>query len=91
MELTDLVTTLDLEIKCARGFLGNTVTGGYVSDLLSDVIANSRQGDLWVTLQIHLNIVAVASLKEIAGIVIVGGRSSRISRVSVRSPRCWSA
>ena len=48
--------------------------GGYVSDLLSDVMANARAGDLWVTLQTHQNIVAVASLKEIAGIIIIGGR-----------------
>jgi predicted transcriptional regulator len=45
-----------------------------VSDLLSDVMANAKAGDLWVTLQTHQNIVAVASLKEIAGIIIIGGR-----------------
>ena len=49
-------------------------SGGYVSDLLSDVMANAKAGDLWVTLQTHQNIVAVASLKEIAGIIIIGGR-----------------
>jgi hypothetical protein len=50
------------------------VTGGYVSDLLSDVIANAQEGDLWVTLQKHVNIVAVAHLNSLAGIVIVNGR-----------------
>ncbi len=48
--------------------------GGYVSDLLSDVMAQSKEGDIWVTLQAHPNIIAVASLKELAGIVIVQGR-----------------
>jgi predicted transcriptional regulator len=37
-------------------------------------MANAKAGDLWVTLQTHQNIVAVASLKEIAGIIIIGGR-----------------
>jgi len=50
------------------------LTGGYASDLLSDVMANSREGDIWVTLQVHPNIIAVASLKDLAGIVIVQGK-----------------
>jgi len=50
------------------------VLGGYASDLLSDVMANSREGDLWVTMQKHVNIVAVAELNGIAGIVMVNGR-----------------
>jgi len=43
--------------------LSGECSGGYVSDLLSDVMANAKAGDLWVTLQTHQNIVAVASLK----------------------------
>ena len=49
------------------------VLGGYVGDLLSDVMANSKEGDLWITRQIHQNIVAVASLKDHAGIVLIQG------------------
>ncbi|MCX6555994.1 MAG: hypothetical protein NTW95_00945, partial [Candidatus Aminicenantes bacterium] len=45
------------------------VTGGYVSDLLSDVIANAEEGSLWITVQRHLNIIAVAQLKKLAGII----------------------
>lgn len=50
------------------------VLGGYASDLLSDVIAHSCEGDLWVTLQRHVNIVAVAQLKGLAGVILVNGR-----------------
>ena len=50
------------------------VTGCYASDLLSDVMKNCLTGDLWITLQVHQNIVAVASMRELAGIVIIGGR-----------------
>lgn len=53
---------------------GRGIHGGYASDLLSDVMANSREGDLWVTLQKHVNIVAVAQLNGLAGIVLVNGR-----------------
>jgi hypothetical protein len=50
------------------------VRGGYASDLLSDVMAHAQDGDAWVTLQRHVNTVAVAQLKNLAAIVIVNGR-----------------
>ena len=74
MILADLVEKLDLEVRSARGNLGIEVTGGYASDLLSDVIANSRKGNVWVTLQVHQNVVAVATMKDLAGIILVRGR-----------------
>jgi hypothetical protein len=74
MNLSELVGELDLEVRSGEKNLTNSVTGGYASDLLSDVIANGEQGHLWITLQSHLNTVAVASLKEMAGIVLVNGR-----------------
>lgn len=74
MKLADLVDKLALEVRAAHGNLGNEVTGGYASDLLSDVIGNSTEGDLWITLQAHQNIVAVANMKDLAGIVLVSGR-----------------
>jgi hypothetical protein len=74
MILSDLVTRLDLEVFTAGIALDRPVLGGYASDLLSDVIGHGRKGDLWVTMQIHANIVAVAVLKDLAGIVLVNGR-----------------
>ena len=74
MKLADLAQELDLELRSSGVDLGAEVTGGYASDLLSDVLAHSEEGNLWVTLQTHENIVAVASMKGLAGIVLVGGR-----------------
>ncbi len=74
MKLIELVNELSLEVKSYEKGLQKDVTGGYVSDLLSDVMANSGQDNIWITLQTHLNIVAVAGLKGLAGIIIVGGR-----------------
>jgi hypothetical protein len=65
---------LDLVVMSARGNLDTQVTGGYCSDLLSDVLANAKEGNVWVTLQIHQNIIGVASMKELAGIIVVNGR-----------------
>jgi serine kinase of HPr protein (carbohydrate metabolism regulator) len=44
------------------------VTGGYVSDLLSDVMGNSKEGDAWITIMRHMNVIAVAS---IAGLPLI--------------------
>lgn len=73
MTLETIVEELGLKCKCCWEKLGREVAGGYAGDLLSDVMANSSQGDVWVTRQVHQNIVAVASLKEHAGILIVQG------------------
>jgi len=73
VKLEDIVESLKLRVKCGSENLKRDVTGGFVGDLLSDVIANSREGDIWITRQIHQNIVAVASLKDIAGIILVQG------------------
>jgi putative N-acetylmannosamine-6-phosphate epimerase len=48
--------------------------GGYASDLLSDVMAHAQDGDAWITMQRHVNTVAVAQLKNLAAIVVVNGR-----------------
>jgi hypothetical protein len=74
MKLEELIDRLQLTVKCGGDRLGTDVTGGYAGDLLSDVMANSNAGNIWVTMQVHVNTVAVAVLKELAAIVIVEGR-----------------
>ncbi len=74
MKLQEIVNELNLAVRCATHNLDKQVSGGYASDLLSDVMANSKKDNIWITLQIHQNIVGVASLKDLAGIIIVNGR-----------------
>lgn len=74
MKLTELIQKLNLDVRSAKANLEREVTGGYASDLLSDVIANGKEGNIWITLQIHHNIVAVASMNNLAGIILVNGR-----------------
>ncbi len=50
------------------------VSGGYTSDLLSDVMAHARQGDVLITIQSHKNTVAVASLAGISAIILCNSR-----------------
>ncbi len=74
MKIRDIVKTLGLKVISGEKFLEREVTGGYAVDLLIDALANSKKGNIWVTLQIHQNIIAVASSKELSGIIIVNGR-----------------
>ncbi len=73
IRLSDIIKKFKLEVVCGQEYLDREIKGGYVSDLLSDVIANSRDGDIWITLQRHPNIIAVAVLNELAGIIIING------------------
>jgi hypothetical protein len=49
------------------------VKGGYSSDLLSDVMGKAAAKSIWVTNQIHPNVIAVASLIDAAAVIIAGG------------------
>jgi serine kinase of HPr protein (carbohydrate metabolism regulator) len=74
MKLKEIIEKLGLKALTGQDKLEVEVTGGYTSDLLSDVIANSKEGNLWITLQTHQNIIAVARLKDLSAIIIVKNR-----------------
>jgi len=71
--LEELCRQLSLEVRAAARKLRTEVTGGYAADLLSCVMARAQAGNVWVTLQGHPNIVAVASLLNLAGVIITEG------------------
>lgn len=73
MKVQDIVKALGLEVVAGSAGLGREVAGGYAGDLLSDVMARAKPKDLWITIQGHQNIVAVAVLTEVAGIIVCGG------------------
>jgi predicted transcriptional regulator len=73
MIVSELADKLGLKVLSGQSGLNKQITGGYVSDLLSDVMGNAQEGNVWVTLQTHKNCMAIASLKELAAIVLVKG------------------
>jgi predicted transcriptional regulator len=73
VDFESIVKALNLQVRSGKDKLKREIRGGYTGDLLSDVMANSKEGDIWITRQVHQNIVAVASLKEHAGIILVQG------------------
>ena len=71
MKVKDVQDLLQLDLAGGINGLNREVTGGYCGDLLSDVMAHASRGALWLTIQSHQNILAVAVLKELAAIVLV--------------------
>jgi len=70
MKVTDIVQKLDLQVFSGHEGLGREITGGYSSDLLSNVMGNADAGTVWITIQTHRNIIAIAALKELAAVII---------------------
>jgi hypothetical protein len=71
--VSDVVTQLGLNVVTAGVSLEGNVTGGYTSDLLSCVMAGAQTGNVWVTLQSHPNVVAVASLLGLSCVIVTEG------------------
>ncbi|MBU8913776.1 MAG: hypothetical protein KOO61_07095 [Spirochaetales bacterium] len=74
MCLSDIARELDLTVIYDGGDIDREITGGYATDLMSDAIAHAKAGDLWVTLQVHVNVVAVASMKDLGAVVLTQDR-----------------
>jgi hypothetical protein len=76
-----LVSELAAHIGAAvvtQGVPDGEVTCGYTCDLLSWVMARGKAGCAWVTVQTHMNVVAVASLHDMACIICPEGRSESV-------------
>ena len=73
MTVKELVEKMNLTVFCGENNLETEIKGGYVSDLLSDVMGFAQEGNAWVTLQTHKNVIAIASLKELACVILVKG------------------
>ena len=82
MRLRQISEKLALTAKAGVAGLDAEVTGAYAADLLSCAMAGAKQGDLWLTLQGHLNVVAIASLTELAGIVVTENKPVAMDTVA---------
>ena len=74
MTVHEMAERAELEVKTAADHLDAEVTGGYSADLISTVMANAKQGNVWVTWHVHQNIVAAALVVKLAAIILVCGR-----------------
>jgi hypothetical protein len=74
MNLDYIIRELDLKpLTETQDYSRIVPSGGYVSDLLSCVMAGAPHQGVWITLQAHANIVAVAALLELSAVIITEG------------------
>ena len=74
MKLSEMVERLSLHLLTPALDLDVEVTGGYCGDLLSHVLASAVAGDLWITIQHHANVVAVAQVAGLSAVVMADGK-----------------
>ncbi len=75
MKLKDIKELLQLEVFACHQTMDRDIRGGYVSDILSDVLTHASEGDIWITRQVHLNVIAIAGAKDIAAVIVVKERT----------------
>jgi hypothetical protein len=75
MKLKDIVQKLGLTNLTPEIQIGESVdvSAGHASDLLSDVLANAPSGSVLVTIQAHMNVIAVALHAGIAAVIFASG------------------
>lgn len=70
MTVKEILEVLSLKVLAGANLLDKQVTGGYASDMLSLVMAGAKAGNIWLTMQGHPNVAAVASLLNLAAVVV---------------------
>jgi predicted transcriptional regulator len=72
MTTQDLIEKIGL--KPLSNFDSRNVDGVFISDMISDVMAGAKSGNLWLTVQTHKSIVPAANLVDVAAIIITSGK-----------------
>ncbi len=62
------------ELKKLSEFEPRDVNGVFVSDMISDVMAGAKSGNIWLTVQTHKNIVSAGNLVDVSAIIITNGK-----------------
>lgn len=73
MTVQDLITITGAQNMTPTTDLTAEVSCGYTCDLLSWVMAHGEAGMAWITVQTHMNVIAVASLMEMAAVIVPEG------------------
>jgi len=81
MTTQELIDVLGL--KALSNFEHREVNGVFISDMLSDVMAGARSGNVWVTVQTHKNIVPAANLVDVSAIIITNGKTVPLETIEL--------
>lgn len=73
MTIADLIALTGAADMTPDSDKSTTVTCGYTCDLLSWVMAHGKAGMAWITVQTHINVIAVAALMDMACVILPEG------------------
>ena len=75
MTINELIELIPMETLSGEQNLNREISGGFSSDMMSNVIAKGTEGEIWITFQTHLNVVAIALMKKMAGVILIQNRT----------------
>ena len=73
MTVSELMEKIGAVSLTGEAGLEGEVTCGYSCDLLSWVMAHGTPGMAWITVQTHMNVIAVATLLEMRCVIVPEG------------------
>lgn len=74
MKLKKIVERIKGKVLFGENLLDSEIKGAFAGDMLSFVLANAKEGEIWLTIQTHINIIPVAVMKGIPAIVFVSSK-----------------
>lgn len=74
MKLEEIVKNLKGIVLAGENLLNKEIKGGFAGDMLSFVLASAKEGEVWFTIQTHINIIPVAVMKGIPAIIFVSSK-----------------
>ncbi len=81
MIVREMMEMMELKLLGGEGGLDETISGGYVGDLLSFVMAHAKPKEVWITVQGHMNSIAVGVMTGIGAIILAEGVEPSIETI----------
>lgn len=75
MKIKDLLKEENFRILAGEMGVDKEIKGVYIGDLLSWVMAHLQENEAWITIQSHINVIAVGVLNDAACILLAEGAS----------------
>ena len=73
MKTAEILQIEGVKLITENADMERNITGVYIGDLLSLVMSKAKEGDIWITIQTHMNVVAVSELLDLAAVIIAEG------------------
>ncbi len=73
MKVSELAKKYNLAYASGEETFDREISGCYIGDLLSLAMAKLDLDNVWITIQTNINVVAVASLKDAACVIVADG------------------